>query len=79
MTNTDSIMVAKQTHLLMERLADFDSTNRTLQVLLRDVHGQEANDIRLGEERDMLLVKLTQTEEVLQVITRILFMTKYHV
>ena len=60
-------MLNKQKVLLMERLSDFEHSNRTLCGLLRDQHEEEANNIRLSEQRDLLLSKLTQTEDCVQV------------
>ena len=51
----------------MERLADFDVTNRALRALLRDRHEQEAAGVRLAEQRDLLLKKLSETEDRVQV------------
>ena len=67
MSATDSAMLSKQKSLLMERLTDFETTNRTLRHLLRDRHEQEAAGLRLGEQRDLLLRKLSETEETAQV------------
>ena len=59
MSNTDSNRLAKQKDLLLEKLSDFESTNRTLRRLLRDQHYAETAAIRVGEQRDLLLRKLT--------------------
>ncbi len=59
-------MLAKQKELLMERLADFEATNRTLRKLLRDRHESEASGLRLAEQRDLLLKKLSETEDLQQ-------------
>ena len=60
-------MLTKQKDLLLERLADFESTNRTLRRMLRERHEQEAAGLRLSEQRDVLLKKLTETEDENQV------------
>ena len=66
MSSSDSAMLAKQKELLMERLHDFESTNRALRRLLRDRHEQEAAGLRLSEQRDILLRKLSETEDTVQ-------------
>lgn len=60
-------MLTKQKQLLMERLADFEVTNRTLRSMLREQHERQAGEGRLCEQRDVLLSKLTQTEDTVQV------------
>ena len=67
MSTTDAAMLAKQKELLMQRLTDFEATNRGLRKMLRDRHEQEATALRLSEQRDLLLKKLTETEDSLQV------------
>lgn len=63
MTSADFAMLTKQKDLLMDRLGDFEGTNRALRRMLRDRHEQEAAALRLSEQRDVLLKKLTETEE----------------
>ncbi len=67
MSTADSAMLAKQKELLMDRLTDFEETNRTLRRMLRERHEQEAANMRLSEQRDLLLKKLSETEDSLQV------------
>ena len=66
MSSNDSAMLSKQKELLMERLADFEATNRTLRKMLRDRHESEATGLRLTEQRDLLLKKLSETEDLYQ-------------
>jgi outer dense fiber protein 2 len=63
MSSSDSALIAKQKELLMEKLADFETTNRALRHLLRDQHRQEAGSVRLEEQRDVLLKKLGEQDE----------------
>lgn len=58
----DSARLAKTKDLLLEKLADFEATNRTLRRLLREQHKQEAAALRLSEQRDMLIKKLADTD-----------------
>lgn len=62
MSAGDSARLAKQKDLLLEKLADFEATNRTLRRLLREQHKQEAASLRLGEQRDLLIKKLADTD-----------------
>ena len=66
MSSNDAAMLSKQKELLMERLADFEATNRTLRKMLRDRHEREAASLRLTEQRDLLLKKLSETEDLNQ-------------
>ena len=66
MSSNDAAMLSKQKALLMERLADFEATNRTLRKMLRDRHEREAASLRLTEQRDLLLKKLSETEDLYQ-------------
>ena len=70
MSENDGTLLAKQKELLMQRLADFESTNRTLRRMLRERHEQEAASLRLSEQRDLLLTKLSETEDTVQVRRR---------
>ena len=60
-------MLTKQKQLLMQRLSDFETANRTLRVMLRERHEQESNTMRLCEQRDLLLRKLSEMEDEVQV------------
>ena len=68
MSSTDTAMLAKQKELLLDRLADFESTNRALRRMLRQRHQEEADGLRLAEQRDLLLRKLSETEDGYQVL-----------
>ena len=58
----DSARLAKHKDMLLEKLADFEATNRTLRRLLREQHKQEAASLRLSEQRDLLIKKLADTD-----------------
>ena len=60
-------MLNKQKELLLERLTEFEFTNRSLRRMLRERHEEEANSMRLREQRDLLLLKLRETEDAVQV------------
>lgn len=60
-------MLTKQKDLLLERIGDFEASNRMLRKMLRDRHEEEADSARLAEQRDLLLKKLSETEDNLQV------------
>jgi len=47
----------------MQRLSDFEIANRTLRTMLRERHEQESNTLRLSEQRDLLLRKLSEMED----------------
>ncbi|XP_050389972.1 outer dense fiber protein 2 isoform X4 [Patella vulgata] len=59
---TQSEKFTKQKDLLLEKLADFEATNRVLRRLLREQHSHEAATLRLGEQRDLLMKKLSDTD-----------------
>ena len=67
LSSTDSQMLNKQKELLLERLMEFELTNRSLRRMLRERHEEEANSMRLREQRDLLLLKLRETEDSVQV------------
>ncbi|KAL3872491.1 hypothetical protein ACJMK2_040412 [Sinanodonta woodiana] len=62
MTTSDMARLSKQKDMLLEKLADFDATNRTLRRLLRSQHRQEAAAVQLSEQRDILMHKLADTD-----------------
>ncbi len=66
MSSNDAALLGKQKELLMERLSDFEATNRTLRKMLRDRHEREASSLRMAEQRDLLLKKLSETEDLYQ-------------
>ncbi|KAK6194419.1 hypothetical protein SNE40_000055 [Patella caerulea] len=59
---TQSEKFTKQKDMLLEKLADFEATNRVLRRLLREQHSHEAATLRLGEQRDLLMKKLSDTD-----------------
>lgn len=52
----------KQKDSLLEKLTDFEATNRTLRRLLREQHQAETAAIRLGEQRDLLMRRLGEAD-----------------
>ncbi|XP_064649329.1 outer dense fiber protein 2-like isoform X5 [Lineus longissimus] len=68
MSSSDCALITKQKELLMEKLADFETSNRSLRHLLRDQHRQEAGSVRLAEQRDVLLKKLGEADEANQIL-----------
>ncbi|XP_060071195.1 outer dense fiber protein 2-like isoform X2 [Ylistrum balloti] len=62
LSHGDSVRYGKQKDILLEKLADFEATNRTLRRLLREQHHAEAAALRLGEQRDDLVIKLSDSE-----------------
>ena len=65
----------RQRESLLERLTEFEATNRTLRAMLRERHEQEANAGRVAEQRDLLLKKLTETETRLEVSCTLFLIT----
>ena len=63
----DMASMSAQRQALLDRLADFEATNRTLRAMLRERHEEEAACLRLAEQRDLLLKKLTETEARVEV------------
>lgn len=47
---------------LLEKLTDFEATNRALRRLLREQHQAETAAIRLGEQRDLLMRRLSEAD-----------------
>ncbi|XP_033732392.1 outer dense fiber protein 2-like isoform X6 [Pecten maximus] len=62
LSHGDSVRYGRQKDILLEKLADFEATNRTLRRLLREQHHAEAAALRLGEQRDDLVIKLSDSE-----------------
>uniref|UniRef100_A0A3B4ZR02 Outer dense fiber protein 2 n=1 Tax=Stegastes partitus TaxID=144197 RepID=A0A3B4ZR02_9TELE len=62
LSGTESLLLARQKELLLQKLETFEATNRTLRHLLREQHGLQMESIRLSEQKDTLLKRLSQTE-----------------
>lgn len=62
LTHADSARYGKQKDVLLEKLADFEATNRTLRRLLREQHQAEAAALKMVEQRDTLVIKLSDSE-----------------
>ncbi|XP_052092017.1 outer dense fiber protein 2-like isoform X5 [Mytilus californianus] len=61
-SSSDSNRLSRQKDLLLEKMADFEATNKALRRILREQHEYEAAAIRLGEQRDVLLKKLADSD-----------------
>lgn len=70
MATADSAMLSKQKELVMERLRVFEDGNRELRALLHSRHEEEAANLRLMEQRDLLLKKLSEADIISQVSDR---------
>ncbi|XP_043914073.1 outer dense fiber protein 2 [Protopterus annectens] len=62
MTSSDITLLTRQKELLIQKLATFETTNRTLRQLLREQHSKETDALRLAEQKEVLLKKLTASE-----------------
>uniref|UniRef100_A0A8C7JGQ1 Outer dense fiber protein 2 n=1 Tax=Oncorhynchus kisutch TaxID=8019 RepID=A0A8C7JGQ1_ONCKI len=62
MSGSESSFLARQKELLLQKLETFESTNLTLRHLLREQHGREMESMRISEQKDVLLKRLTNTE-----------------
>ncbi|TRY74255.1 hypothetical protein DNTS_008991 [Danionella cerebrum] len=63
MSGPDSTLMARQKELLLQKLETFMSTNRALRHLLREQHNREMDSLRLLEQKDALLKRLSDVEE----------------
>ncbi|KTF76702.1 hypothetical protein cypCar_00010424 [Cyprinus carpio] len=61
-SKTQSDQLGRQHDLLEQKLDTFVETNRTLRRLLREQHGRETDALRLSDEKEMLMRKLTESE-----------------
>ncbi|CAM4715850.1 unnamed protein product [Leuciscus chuanchicus] len=61
-SKTHSDQLGRQHELLEQKLDTFLDTNRTLRRLLREQHGRETDDLRMSDERVMLMRKLADSE-----------------
>ena len=77
MSQHDFATMQRQRESLLERLTEFEATNRTLRAMLRERHEQEANAGRVAEQRDLLLKKLTETETRLEVRCTLLLLAPF--
>uniref|UniRef100_A0A671QQV9 Outer dense fiber protein 2 n=1 Tax=Sinocyclocheilus anshuiensis TaxID=1608454 RepID=A0A671QQV9_9TELE len=65
MSGSDSTLLTRQKELLLQKLETFESTNRALRHLLREQHNREMESLRLLEQKDVLLKKLSDVEHIL--------------
>ncbi|KAJ8388745.1 hypothetical protein AAFF_G00129780 [Aldrovandia affinis] len=62
LSESDSTLLGRERDLLMQKLETFEGTNRGLRRLLREHHRDETDLMRLSEQREMLMKKLTDSE-----------------
>ncbi|KAK9533048.1 hypothetical protein VZT92_010401 [Zoarces viviparus] len=62
LSGSDSLVLARQKELLLQKLETFEATNRSLRHLLREQHGSQMESVRVSEQKDTLLQKLADTE-----------------
>ncbi|XP_055775386.1 outer dense fiber protein 2-like isoform X2 [Salvelinus fontinalis] len=62
LSKADAALLGRQQELLTKKIETFDSTNRTLQELLRECHEREIESLRTSEQRQGLLKRLADTE-----------------
>ncbi|KAA0719869.1 Outer dense fiber protein 2 84 kDa outer dense fiber protein [Triplophysa tibetana] len=62
LSGSDTSHVARQKELLLQKLETFEGTNRALRNLLREQHNREMDSLRLLEQKDALLKRLTDVE-----------------
>ncbi|XP_064867574.1 outer dense fiber protein 2-like isoform X5 [Oncorhynchus nerka] len=58
----DAALLGRQQELLTKKIETFESTNRTLQELLREYHEREIESLRTSEQSQGLLKRLADTE-----------------
>uniref|UniRef100_A0A8C1HRD1 Outer dense fiber protein 2 n=2 Tax=Cyprinus carpio TaxID=7962 RepID=A0A8C1HRD1_CYPCA len=68
-----SDQLGRQHDLLEQKLDTFVETNRTLRRLLREQHGRETDALRLSDEKEMLMRKLTESEAEKRVLLKEMF------
>ncbi|XP_057216283.1 outer dense fiber protein 2 isoform X1 [Triplophysa rosa] len=62
LSGSDTSHMARQKELLLQKLETFEGTNRALRNLLREQHNREMDSLRLLEQKDALLKRLTDVE-----------------
>ncbi|KAM6901323.1 outer dense fiber protein 2 isoform 2-T2 [Lycodopsis pacificus] len=62
LSGSDTVDLARQKELLLQKLETFEATNRSLRHLLREQHGSQMESVRGSEQKDTLLQKLADTE-----------------
>ncbi|XP_071012414.1 outer dense fiber protein 2-like isoform X5 [Oncorhynchus clarkii lewisi] len=62
LSKADAALLGRQQELLTKKIETFESTNRTLQELLRECHEREIESLRTSEQRQGLLKRLADTE-----------------
>lgn len=69
LTISDVSEMTQQREILMQKLEDFDKTNRTLRMLLKQAHKKEEQSDHLTQQRDVLLRKLAEAEAQFAAVT----------
>ncbi|XP_010786874.1 outer dense fiber protein 2-like, partial [Notothenia coriiceps] len=62
LSGSEAAGLAQQKELLLQKLDTFESTNRTLRLLLREQHRAQMESERVSEQKDAFLKRLTDTE-----------------
>ncbi|KAK1884253.1 Outer dense fiber protein 2 [Dissostichus eleginoides] len=62
LSGSESAGLAQQKELLLQKLDTFESTNRTLRLLLREQHRVQMESERVSEQKDAFLKRLADTE-----------------
>ncbi|XP_036835528.1 outer dense fiber protein 2 isoform X8 [Oncorhynchus mykiss] len=62
LSKADAALLSRQQELLTKKIETFESTNHTLQELLRECHEREIESLRTSEQRQGLLKRLADTE-----------------
>ncbi|XP_026153235.1 outer dense fiber protein 2 isoform X3 [Mastacembelus armatus] len=62
LSGSESLLLARQKELLLQKLETFEATNRTLRHLLREQHGSRVESVQLSEQKDELMTRLADTE-----------------
>uniref|UniRef100_A0A7N8Y3U3 Outer dense fiber protein 2 n=1 Tax=Mastacembelus armatus TaxID=205130 RepID=A0A7N8Y3U3_9TELE len=63
LSGSESLLLARQKELLLQKLETFEATNRTLRHLLREQHGsRQVESVQLSEQKDELMTRLADTE-----------------
>ena len=73
MATTSVKKLRNQKERLLEKLANFEATNQSLRMLLREQHQEEGMVLHIVEQKEALLQKLSDSERVNEVGTHTRF------
>nr|XP_046231525.1 outer dense fiber protein 2 [Scatophagus argus] len=62
LSGSESLVLAREKELLLQKLETFETTNRALRHLLREQHSSQMESTRLSEQKDTLLKRLADME-----------------